>query len=89
MLLPIHAVLDDLKAALAGVSGDQAFAAEFFARYVQGRDVVDYARLLERAGLLLRPAAPGQPFVGNLRLQDVPGSGPRVVATETHRPSEP
>jgi predicted metalloprotease with PDZ domain len=44
----------DLKSTLAEVSGDGAFASEFFARYIEGHDVVDYARLLARAGLLLR-----------------------------------
>jgi len=45
----------DLKATLAQVSGDAAFASQFFARYIEGHDVVDYAQLLSRAGLLLRP----------------------------------
>jgi predicted metalloprotease with PDZ domain len=44
----------DLKATLAEVSGDAAFASQFFASYVEGREVVDYARLLSRAGLILR-----------------------------------
>ena len=30
---------------------------EFFDRYVEGHDVVDYARLLSRAGFVLRPRA--------------------------------
>ena len=46
--------LADLKATLAEVSGDAEFASRFFARYIEGHDVVDYARLLSRAGLLLR-----------------------------------
>src|SRR5687767_249556 len=41
----------DLKAALAAVSGDAAFADDFFARYIQGRELVDYQRLLDRFGL--------------------------------------
>jgi predicted metalloprotease with PDZ domain len=45
----------DLKATLAEVSGDAAFAADFFERYIEGRDVVEYATLLSRAGFLLRP----------------------------------
>jgi predicted metalloprotease with PDZ domain len=45
----------DLKATLAEVSRDAAFADEFFARYIDGRDVIDYARLLARAGLILQP----------------------------------
>lgn len=69
----------NLKAALADVAGDAAFAEDFFARYIQGRDIMDYRRLLELAGFALRPAAPGQAFAGQLRLQDVQGR-PRLAA---------
>jgi predicted metalloprotease with PDZ domain len=48
---------DDLKLTLAEVSGDASFASQFFADYVEGRDVPDYARLLGRAGFVLRPKA--------------------------------
>ena len=48
------------RSALAEVSGDAAFADDFFARYIQGHEVVDYARLLARAGLVLRPRFPGR-----------------------------
>ncbi|MBI4266180.1 MAG: M61 family metallopeptidase [Acidobacteria bacterium] len=63
----------DLRSALAAVSGDAAFAADFFSRYIQGREAVDYRRLLGLAGLVLRPQAPGQAFAGELRLQDAQG----------------
>ena len=69
----------DLKAALASIAGDARFAEDFFTRFIQGRDVVDYAGLLARAGLVLRTASPGRAFAGELRLQDVQGR-PRVVA---------
>ena len=69
----------DLKATLASVAGDARFADEFFARFIQGRDVVDYGRLLDRVGLVLRPVAPGQAFAGQLHLQDEQG-GPRMVS---------
>ena len=36
------------------VSGDKRFADTFFAEFVQGRNVVNYAPLLARAGLILR-----------------------------------
>jgi predicted metalloprotease with PDZ domain len=68
----------DLKAALASVSGDAKFAEDFFARYIQGRDVVNYETLLARAGLVLGRALPGRAFAGDLRLQDVQGR-PRVA----------
>jgi predicted metalloprotease with PDZ domain len=48
--------LADLRQTLSDVTGgDEAFASAFFERYIEGRDVVDYARLLSRAGLILRP----------------------------------
>jgi predicted metalloprotease with PDZ domain len=56
--------LDDLRRILGEVSGDTAFANGFFRRYVEGREVPDYAALLSHAGLLLRPAAPGRPWLG-------------------------
>ena len=69
----------DLQQTLASVSGDAAFAADFFARFIQGRDVPDYERLLDSVGFVLRPAAPGVASAGQLRLQDS-GDGVRVVA---------
>ena len=50
--------MQDARDCLAEVSGDREFADEFFDRYIQGRDVVDYAALLEKAGLLLRASRP-------------------------------
>jgi predicted metalloprotease with PDZ domain len=70
--------LDDLKAVLTGVAGDAAFAQDFFARYIEGGDVVDYPRLLERAGLLVR-TNPTRPFAGALTLQD-DQAGVRITA---------
>ena len=52
--------LTDLKAALARLTGDAAFANDFFSRYIEGREVVDYERLLARAGFHLRKRRPGK-----------------------------
>jgi predicted metalloprotease with PDZ domain len=71
---------DDLRSALAAVAGDPAFARNFFTRFVEGREVVDYARLLSRAGFVLRRVAAGQATAGAFRLQDSP-TGVRVVTT--------
>ena len=54
----------DLRRVLAEVTGDPAFADQFFDRYVEGREVVDYERLLAAAGFLLRKAAPGRGWLG-------------------------
>ena len=59
--------IDGLKETLATVSGDRNFANNFFTRFVEGREVVDYARLLERAGLVLRKRAAGRPFAGQVQ----------------------
>ena len=45
--------IDGLKETLAKVSGDRAFANEFFTKYVEGREVVDY----EHAAGARRPGA--------------------------------
>ncbi len=69
----------DARAALADLTGDEAFAAEFFDRYVDGREVIDFAPLFERAGLALRPRAPGRGWLGAPALRFERG-GARVVA---------
>ena len=69
----------DLKSALATVAGDAAFADQFFARFIQGHDVVDYDALLRRVGFVMRPAAPMTGYAGQLRLQEVQGR-PRVTS---------
>jgi predicted metalloprotease with PDZ domain len=71
--------LDDLQAALAAVAGDVPFAEDFFTRYVRGRDLTDYTRLLARAGMVLRPVAAGRASIGQLQLQDGAG-GVRLTA---------
>jgi predicted metalloprotease with PDZ domain len=61
--------IGDAEATLASVSGDAAFARDFFARYIQGHELADYTRLLERAGFAVRPRNPGRPWLGDLRLE--------------------
>ena len=68
----------DARAALAELTGDQGFADDFFDRYVEGHEVIDYAPLFVRAGLVLRPRAPGQTWLGAASLS-FSGSGARVV----------
>jgi predicted metalloprotease with PDZ domain len=59
----------DAEATLATVSGDAAFARDFFARYIQGHELADYTRLLARAGFAVRPRNPGRAWLGDLRLE--------------------
>ena len=57
----------DVEATLVQVSGDRAFAHDFVTRFIEGRDVADYATLLARAGFVLRKRAPGKAWLGDLR----------------------
>lgn len=55
---------DDLRQALADVSGDQAFANRFFSMYIESGNLPDYGPLLARAGLSLEPANPTAAWIG-------------------------
>ena len=65
--------MEDLQGRLAQLSGDAIFAREFFAKYVQGHDVPDYARLLGRMGLLMRKKAAGKAWLGSAPLVSADG----------------
>ncbi len=69
--------IDGLKETLAKVAGDRGFANDFFGKFVEGRELVDYTRLLGRAGLVLRKRSPGKAFAGQVQLQ-AGGSALRV-----------
>jgi predicted metalloprotease with PDZ domain len=56
--------LKDARDRLAEVSGDRRFADEFFDKYVEGREAIDYAPLLLRAGYLFRKRASGAAWMG-------------------------
>jgi predicted metalloprotease with PDZ domain len=64
----------DLQRVLGEVSNDEGFAASFFERYVTGRESIDYGPLLARAGLILRKARPGRPWIGTAQLEVDGGS---------------
>ncbi len=61
--------IEDLRNVLAEVSKDQAFADEFFDRFIQGREVPEYEPLLARAGLVLRKRNPRRAWMGPLSLE--------------------
>jgi predicted metalloprotease with PDZ domain len=61
--------VDGLKETLSKVSGDRAFTNDFFNNYIEGRELVDYTRLLARAGFVVRKRAPGRAFAGQVALQ--------------------
>jgi predicted metalloprotease with PDZ domain len=59
--------LADARARLAEASGDKAFADEFFTKYIEGTERIDYSRLMEKAGFLVRPASAGRATLGAVR----------------------
>lgn len=69
--------LKDLRDALAEVTKNKAFADEFFDKYVEGREIADYAALLARAGYALHPRAPEAGWAGNVQLRQ--GNGGLAV----------
>lgn len=73
---------DDLRTALADVSGDRRFADDFFSRYIQGRETADYERLLARVGLVLRRTGESG---GRPTFDVVPGESTERPLTDAQR----
>jgi predicted metalloprotease with PDZ domain len=76
----------DAEARLADVSGDRTFARDFFARYIQGHDVADYASLLAQAGLTLRKRNANRAWWGDFRVEPRDG---RLKITTLVPPNAP
>jgi predicted metalloprotease with PDZ domain len=74
--------MPDLRSVLADVCGDRAFADDFFDRFILGREVVDYAPLLARAGMILRSRSPGRAWIGELSF-DFSNGTPRIAMPTT------
>lgn len=55
----------DLQAVLAKVT-NPTFAADFFKRYINGVEKNDYAKLLDKAGFMLRKSQPGKAWIGSI-----------------------
>lgn len=56
--------IPDLEKTLASLTKNEAFAKDFFGKYIYGKEKNDYAKLLLNAGFVLRKAKPGQAFTG-------------------------
>ena len=67
----------DIEAALARVTGDPAFARDWFASIIEGSDLPDFAPLLAQAGIVILPANPAAAWAGAVRL---PATGAPVIA---------
>jgi len=60
---------DDLRAGLAEVTGDPAFAQAFFDASIRRSEMPDLAPLLAQAGVVMKPRNPTGAWVGPARLQ--------------------
>ncbi|WP_342087531.1 M61 family metallopeptidase [Dyadobacter sp. OTU695] len=63
----------DLQAVLEDYSKDKKFAQQFFAKYINGHESLDYAPLLANAGLLLKKQFEGQAWIGDVRYKEGAG----------------
>jgi len=60
---------DDLREALATVTGDETFADEFFANNIEGSDLPDLEALFAQAGLKMQPAHKDDAWLGGASLK--------------------
>jgi predicted metalloprotease with PDZ domain len=88
-LVGVPYTLGDARDRLAEVSGDRTFADQFFDRFVEGREAVDYAPLLQRAGLVLRKRHAGRAWLGEVPLSFGRSSArllqPALIGSPLHR----
>jgi predicted metalloprotease with PDZ domain len=63
----------DLETELAKFTGSPQFARDFFARYIEGREVRDFARLLEPGGFRLVTDSVEKPYLGSSLEDDSSG----------------
>lgn len=61
--------LADLEETLAEVSGDKAWANQFFRNSIYGSQLPDFTPLLARAGMALRKEKPGEATLGMVPLE--------------------
>ncbi len=73
--------LKDIRDALADLTSSRQFANDFFDKYIEGREVADYARLLKSVGFALRAARPDAAWIGNAQVTEV-ADGLRVGVME-------
>lgn len=73
--------VDGLQDVLAQLTGSKQFASGFFSKYIKGHEPLDYAPLLEKAGLLLKKAHEGKAWIGNVQWKD--GANSLTIASNT------
>jgi predicted metalloprotease with PDZ domain len=62
-----------LETVLAELTRDKAFAAGFFAKYINGHESFNYTPLLEKAGITLKKQHAGKAWLGQVKLKERSG----------------
>jgi predicted metalloprotease with PDZ domain len=57
---------EEIKATLAEITNDAAFAEKFFSQFIYGKDLPDFEDLLSAAGLTITKKNPGKSYLGNI-----------------------
>ncbi|MGB1241257.1 MAG: M61 family metallopeptidase [Chitinophagales bacterium] len=70
----------DLEQALAKLTKDRSFAANFFKQYIYGTGINNYKSLLENAGLLLQKKYPNRAYLSRCKLVFRKGKGVEVAS---------
>ncbi|GGM92699.1 hypothetical protein GCM10010967_27360 [Dyadobacter beijingensis] len=68
----------DLQAVLESYTKNKAFGQQFFARYINGHEPIDYTPLLAKAGLQVRKQFEGQAWIGDMFYKE--GAGLTITA---------
>jgi len=58
--------IEDVQTTLGQVTGDPAFATDYFNRYIAGHEVPDYEALFAGVGFVLRKTRPGSAWLGDV-----------------------
>ncbi|WP_240348409.1 M61 family metallopeptidase [Longitalea arenae] len=68
-----------LETALAELTHDKNFAADFFTKYINGHESFDYAPLLEKAGISLKKQFAGKAWIGQVQFKE----GSAIISSNT------
>ncbi len=71
--------LADLESSLGEATGSREFADEVFHRHIKGKEALNYAELVKAAGLELRKAHQGKPWIGAARAEAVGSDGLKLA----------
>ena len=78
--------VDDARRVLGRVAGDTTWANDFFARFITGHDVPDFAALAAPAGVVVRRARAGRAWAGDAPMRAEGGRVAVIAPTQQGTP---